>query len=99
MTGDGNGLTEDQVKIVTAAYKEMKRIEEDISSVEKTITLVHASIVENIAKNPEEEEQIKKIYEPRLIYLAKKVEDKVKKLLQIFSKILYKFTTKFNHVK
>ena len=86
MTGDGNGLTEDQVKLVTSAYKEMKRTEEDISSVENTITLVHAAIAENIAKNVEREDEIKKVYEPRLIYLAKKVEEKVKLIPKIVKK-------------
>ena len=39
--------------------------------------MVYHAIAENIAKNEENEEEIKAIYEPRLVYLAKKIETKV----------------------
>ena len=60
------------------AFNEIRELQKDIENVEYTITLVHQAITENIAKDFENEEEIKKIYEPRLIFLAKLIETKVK---------------------
>ena len=75
MTGDGSGLNEEQVKLMTSSFKEIKKIEEEIiNEDEETITLVHTAIAENIAQDPENEATIKQVYEPRLVHLAKKVK-------------------------
>ena len=42
--------------------------------------MVHDAIAFNIAKTPDDEENIQKIYEPRLLYLAKNINTKVRKL-------------------
>ena len=80
MTGDGSGLNEEQVKLMTSSFKEIKKIEEEIINDEKTITLVHTAIAENNAQDPENEANIKQVYEPRLVHLAKKFKDKVLEL-------------------
>ena len=90
MTGDGSGLNEEQVKLMTSSFKEIKKIEEEIINDEETITLVHTAIAENIAQDPENEATIKQVYEPRLVHLAKKVKDKVLELdKQIFMQYIH----------
>ena len=59
------------------AFLDIRQLQEEIEDTEHTITLVYHAIAENIAKNEENEEEIKAIYEPRLVYLAKKIETKV----------------------
>ena len=90
MTGDGSGLNEEQVKLMTSSFKEIKKIEEEIINDEETITLVHTAIAENIAQDPENEATIKQVYEPRLVHLAKKVKDKLLELdKQIFMQYIH----------
>lgn len=60
------------------AFEEIRQLQKEIQDVENTITLVYQAIAENISRNAENEEQIKATYEPRLVYLSKKIETKVK---------------------
>ena len=77
LSGHGNGLTEEQVNSMKKAFLDIRQLQEEIEDTEHTITLVYHAIAENIAKNEDNEEEIKAIYEPRLIHLAKKIETKV----------------------
>ena len=78
LSGSANGLNKDQIDSMVKAFNEIRELQKDIENVEHTITLVHQAITENIAKDFENEEEIKKIYEPRRIFLAKQIETKVK---------------------
>ena len=77
LSGHGSGLTEEQVNSMKKAFLDIRQLQEEIEDTEHTITLVYPAIAENIAKDEENEEEIKAIYEPRLVYLAKKIETKV----------------------
>ena len=60
-----------------AAFSEIKQLRKNIEDLENTVALVHDAVAENISKNPGNEENIRKIYEPRLILLGKLIETKV----------------------
>ena len=78
LTGNGNGLSEDQIKSMSATFKEIRKIDEDIENVEHTITLVHNAIAQNIAIAEHTVDHIHKVYEPRLIHLANLIKIKVR---------------------
>ena len=78
LSGCGNGLSQEQVDSMIRAFEEIRQLQKEIQDVENTITLVYQAIAENISRNAENEEQIKATYEPRLVYLSKKIETKVK---------------------
>lgn len=78
MTGDGNGLSEDQMKTMTNSFKEIRRIDEEIENLEHTVTLVHNAIAENIARGEHNIDEVHKIYEPRLIHLANVMKQKAR---------------------
>ena len=63
------------------AFKEIRVLQNDIESLEHTITLVHQAVADNISKNIENEDEIRKIYEPRFIFLAKSIQTKVLKIM------------------
>ena len=56
---------------------EMGRLRQEIDDLEFSITLVHDAAADNLAKNPEKEDEIERIYEPRLLHLVKLVDAKV----------------------
>ena len=58
-------------------YSKVKELENGIISCEEKIQLVYEAITYNVAKNPQNEEQILAIYHPRLKYLQDKVKTKV----------------------
>ena len=77
MTGNGNGLSQEEIKSMSASFKEIKKLDEEIENVEHTITLVHNAIAENISKKVHDADNIKDLYEPRLVHLTNLVKQKV----------------------
>lgn len=77
MTGNGNGLSLEQIKSMSASFKEIRTLDEEIENVEHTVTLVHNAVAENISKNPDDAEKIQNLYEPRLIHLTNLIKQKV----------------------
>ena len=77
MNRKADGLTEEQVDGMVAAFNKIRELEKQICYLEETIGLVHNAIATNIARKPEEEMEIQAIYEPRLTLLAKEMQDKV----------------------
>ena len=77
MTGNANGLSKENIESMSRAFKDIRRLDEEIETTEHTITFVHNAIVENISKNPDDAENIQKIYEPRLIHLTNLIKQKV----------------------
>ena len=71
------GLTEEQVNSMKSAFHEIERLRDEILDLECTITMVHDAAAEYIAKDPENEKNIQKIYEIRFLHLAKLIESKV----------------------
>ena len=58
-------------------YSEVQLLEESAKSITETIELVHEAVATNICRKPEEEDKIRKIYEPRLEFLSTKLNEKV----------------------
>lgn len=81
LSGTANGLTQQQIDSMVEAFKEIRVLQNDIESLEHTITLVHQAVADNISKNIENEDEIRKIYEPRFIFLAKSIQTKVLKIM------------------
>lgn len=66
-----------QVTSMAAAFEEIQELEKGVSDTNETISLVYGAISSNIAKATENEEEIRKVYEPRLVYLTKRIQEKV----------------------
>ena len=61
-------------------FKKVEDLQASIESCEEKIELVHDGITTNIMKTPEKEDEIRKIYIPRLDYLNDKLRKKVNAL-------------------
>ena len=78
-SGLANGLTAQQINSMIVAFGRIRELESNLEDIDETITIIHQAIASNIAKNEENEEEIKNIYEPRLLHYAKLYETKVTK--------------------
>ena len=81
LSGRGSGLTDELVESMKKAFQDIRQLQKEIEDTELTVTLVYQKIFLKTNKNIEDiiifEDQIKAIYEPRLVYLAKIIETKV----------------------
>lgn len=76
-SGEGKGLTEEQVKAMKDAFDLIRKCEDDMVEIEHTISLIHQAIASHMAENPTNEKEIRKVYEPRLAHFTKLFESKV----------------------
>ena len=76
-SGEGNGLSKEQVEQMKSAFDTIRKCEDDMDDIDHTISLIHQAIASYIAEDPESEEEIKKVYEPRLAHFTKLYEAKV----------------------
>lgn len=58
-------------------YQELTELEQNISEASEVIEMIHEAVTCNIARDPEKEEEIKEIYEPRLKFFEAKISEKV----------------------
>ena len=57
--------------------KHLMELEDSAAKMKDTIELINNAIVAAVLKNPEDEEGIRQIYEPRLNHFSNKLDEKV----------------------
>ena len=75
--GTAEELTEDDINGMVIAFDRIRELETGMMNIENAMSLVTQAITTNIAANPEKEEEIRAIYEERLLKLAKLYQKQV----------------------
>ena len=72
-----NTLTNDEMEKTINSYQTMMKLEKDIDRCKETIELIQEAATVEISKDPENEERIMIIYQPRVDHFVGKIKEKV----------------------
>ena len=77
-----NTMTAEEYEKHVEAYKKVIELKSSIEELEETINLVTEAVALNVMKQPENEDFIHATYQPRLDFLNKRLQKKVKNLIE-----------------